>query len=215
MPFTPATTCDVTIDVSHHKGNIDWAAVKQTGIQCVMIKATQGLTKDSRWEINRDGARQQGLLVIPYTFLTTAVAAAEQADFFIRTAGLAAGMPAALDWEGNDAPAAAFVEQVGLTVVEVTRREPLGYWGMSPPAPPTAVMKRWPRWTPRYGANDGNPDWHHRPSDPWLFWQYTSNQEVDGITGPADASLFAGSAAELKAWCETGALPASLIGSIV
>jgi hypothetical protein len=73
MPFSPQATCDLTIDVSHHQGNIDWAEIKATGIQCVMIKATQGLTKDSRWEINRDGARQQGLLVIPYCFLTAAV----------------------------------------------------------------------------------------------------------------------------------------------
>jgi len=206
MPFTPATTCDVTIDVSHHNGNIDWAAVKQTGIQCVMIKATQGLTKDSRWEINRDGAKAQGLLVIPYAFLTAAVSAAAQADFFVRTAGLAAGMPAALDWEGEGAPSAAFVEAVGLAVVEVIRRDPLGYWGIFPPAAPTAVMKGWPRWIPRYGANDGNPDMNHQPTEPWLFWQYTPNQEVDGITGPVDASLFAGSEAALKAWCETGAL---------
>src|SRR5947207_15070521 len=82
MPVMLATNCDITIDVSHDQGNIDWAAVKETGIECVMIKATQGLTKDSRWEINRDGARGQGLLVIPYTFLTTAATAAEQADFF-------------------------------------------------------------------------------------------------------------------------------------
>jgi len=207
MPFTPDTSCDVTIDVSHHNGNIDWAAVKQTGIQCVMIKATQGVSKDSRWEINRDGAKAQGLLVIPYTFLTAAVSAAEQADFLIHTAGLAAGMAAALDWEGEGAPSAAFVEQVGLAVVEVIRRDPLGYWGIFPPAAPTAVMKGWPRWIPRYGANDGNPDWHHQPTEPCLFWQYTSNQQVDGIGGNVDASLFAGSEAELKAWCETGALP--------
>jgi lysozyme len=207
MPFTPATTCDVTIDVSHHQGNIDWAAVKQTGIQCVMIKATQGLTKDSLWEVNRDGAKAQGLLVIPYTFLTKAAGAAAQAQFFVETAGLMAGMLAALDWEGDNAPDAAFVEQVGLAVVEVIRRDPLGYWGGSPPAAPTAVMKGWPRWIPRYGANDGNPDMNHQPTEPWLFWQYTSNQEVDGITGSVDASLFAGSEAALKAWCETGALP--------
>jgi lysozyme len=215
MPFTPATTCDVTIDVSHHQGNIDWAAVKDTGIQCVMIKATQGLTKDSRWEINRDGARQQGLLVIPYTFLTSAVPAADQAEFFIRTAGLAAGMPAALDWEGDNAPAAAFVERVGLAVVEIIKRDPLGYWGIQPPDPPTVVMKRWPRWIPRYGINDGNPDMNHQPTEPWLFWQYTSNLEIDGIDTPVDASLFAGSEAELKAWCQTGALPASLTAAMV
>jgi len=215
MPFTPATTCDVTIDVSHHQGNIDWAAVKQAGIQCVMIKATQGLTKDSLWEVNRDGAKAQGLLVIPYTFLTPAAGAAAQAQFFVETAGLAAGMPAALDWEGDNAPDAAFVEQVGLAVVEVIRRDPLGYWGGSPPAPPTALMKRWPRWIQRYGANDGNPDMNHRPTEPWLFWQYSSNQEVDGITGMVDASLFSGSEAELKAWCQTGVLPVSLTAATV
>jgi GH25 family lysozyme M1 (1,4-beta-N-acetylmuramidase) len=207
MPFTPAATCDVAIDVSHHQGNIDWATVKQTGVQCVMIKATQALTKDSLWEVNRDGARRQGLLVIPYAFLSPSVTAGAQADFFIRTAGLAAGMPAALDWEGDDAPGAAFVEQIGLAVAEVIKRDPLGYWGISPPAAPTPIMKRWPRWIPRYGANDGNPDMNHQPTEPWLFWQYTSNQQVDGITGPVDASLFAGSEAELKSWCETGALP--------
>jgi lysozyme len=215
MPFMPATNCDITIDVSHHQGNIDWAAVKETGIECVMIKATQGLTKDSRWETNRDGARGQGLLVIPYTFLTTAATAAEQADFLIRTAGLAAGMPAALDWEGDNAPRAAFVEQIGFAVVEVIKRDPLGYWGVAPPDTPTALMKRWPRWIPRYGVNDGDPDMQHRPTEPWLFWQYTSNQEIDGINTPIDASLFAGSEAELNAWCETGALPASLAAAIV
>jgi lysozyme len=215
MPFTPATTCDVTIDVSHHQGNIDWAAVKETGIQCVMIKATQGVTKDSRWEINRDGARRQGLLVIPYTFLTTAVSPTEQADFFIQTAGLGAGLPAALDWEGDNAPGAGFVERIGLAVVEIIKRDPLGYWGIQPPDTPTAVMKRWPPWIPRYGVNDGNPDMNHQPTGPWLFWQYTSNLEIDGIDTPVDASLFAGSEAELKAWCETGALPASLTAAMV
>jgi lysozyme len=215
MPFTPATPCDVTIDVSHHQGNIDWAAINETGIQCVMIKATQGLTADSRWEINRDGALRHGLLVVPYTFVTLAVSAAEQAEFFIQTAGLAAGMPAALDWEGDNAPGADFVERIGLAIAEVIKRDPLGYWGISPPAPPTALMKGWPRWIPRYGINDGDPDMKHRPIEPWLFWQYTSNQEIDGIATTIDASLFAGSEAELKEWCQTGALPVSLTAAMV
>jgi lysozyme len=214
MPFTPATTCDVTIDVSHFQGTIDWAQVKATGIQCVMIKATQGFSKDSRWEINRDGAKQQGLLVIPYTFLSASVSAAEQALFFIQSAGLAPGMPGALDWEGNNAPGAALVEQIGLAVVEVIRRDPLGYWGMSPPDTPTTAMARWPRWIPRYGRNAGSPDMGHKPTEPWLFWQYTSKLEIDGIHGDVDASLFSGSEDELKAWCETGVLPASLAPAV-
>jgi len=96
--------------VGHFQETIDWAQVKATGIQCVMIKATQGLSKDSHWEINRDRARQQGLLVIPYAFVTS-VDPAEQAKFFVQTAGLAAGMPAALDWEGDNAPGVDVVER--------------------------------------------------------------------------------------------------------
>ena len=129
-----------------------------------MVRATQGLVKDSRWEVNRDGARQQGLMVIPYTFVTAGIPAAEQAEFFIQTTGLAAGMPAALDWEGDNAPRADFVERIGLAVVEVIKRDPLGYWGVAPPDTPTALMRRWPRWIPRYGVNDGDPDMKHRPT---------------------------------------------------
>ena len=50
----------------------------------------------------------------------------------------------------------------------------------------------------------------HQPTAPWLFWQYTQKMEIDGISGSVDASLFAGSEAELTAWCQTGVLPASL-----
>jgi lysozyme len=213
MPFNPQPTCDITIDVSHHQGNIDWAQVKATGIQCVMIKATQGLSKDDRWEINRDGARQQGLVVIPYAFVTS-VDPAEQAAFFVQTAGLAAGMPAALDWEGDNAPDADTVERMGLAVANVIGRDPLGYWGISPPDTPTAAMMRWPRWIPRYGKNDGNPDRDHMPTEPWHFWQYTSELTIEGIRGPVDASLFSGSEDELEAWHRAGTLPASLAPAV-
>src|ERR1700730_6606281 len=208
MPFSPQTTCDVTIDVSHFQGTIDWAQVKAMGIQCVMIKATQGLSQDRNWEINRDGARKQGLLVIPYAFVTDDDPV-EQAQFFVQTARLGAGVPAALDWEGKNAPDADTVEGMGLAVANVIQRDPLGYWGISPPDTPTTAMARWPRWIPRYGVNDGSPDMHHQLTEPWLFWQYTSKTTVNGISGDVDASRFAGAEAELKAWHRAGALPAS------
>jgi GH25 family lysozyme M1 (1,4-beta-N-acetylmuramidase) len=189
---------------------INWAQVKATGIRCVMIKATQGLSKDKRWDANRAGARQQGLLVIPYAFVTDDDPV-EQAQFFVQTTGLVAGMPAALDWEGNNAPAAEVVERIGIEVAKVIDRDPLGYWGLHPPGAPTATMARWPRWIPRYPLNDdGNFDMAHQPTAPWLFWQYTQKMQIDGIHGDVDASLFSGSEAELTAWCETGVLPASL-----
>lgn len=105
MPFDPETTCDVTIDVSHHQGNIQWDRVKNAGKLVAMIKATQGMSKDSRWDTNRQAAQQQSLLVIPYAFLTSDDDPVEQADFFIQTAGLGPNMPAALDWGGAAPPA--------------------------------------------------------------------------------------------------------------
>ena len=211
MPFNPQTTCDVTIDVSHHNGDIDWTRVKNAGKQVVMIKASQGKSKDSRWDVNRQRAQQQGLLMIPYAFLTADDDPVEQADFFIQTAGLATGMPAAIDWEGDTAPEAADVETIGKRVAQAINRDPLGYWGLTPPDPITPAMKQWPRWIPRFGVNNGQPDLNHKPTEPWLFWQYTSKGSVSGIAGDVDASLFAGSEGELREWCRAGALPGALV----
>ena len=120
-------------------------------------------------------------------------------------------MPPALDWEGNNAPAAEVVERIGIEVAKMIGRDPLGYWGLHPPGAPTATMARWSRWIPRYPLNDdGNFDMARQPTAPWLFWQCTQKMQIDGIHGDVDASLFSGSEAELTAWCQTGVLPASL-----
>lgn len=210
MAFAPTATCDTTIDVSHWQGKqIDWTAVRTAGKRVAMIKATQGTSTDDTWLINRAGAQNAGLLVIPYTFLSQEDAAV-QVDYFVKVAGLTSGMPAALDWEGNGAPVASLVEAVGLGVANVIGRDPLGYWGIFPPGNPTPAMTKWPRWIPRYGVNNGRPDYNHPVDAPWLFWQYSSAAQVNGISGKVDASLFSGSEAELTAWYNTGALPASL-----
>jgi lysozyme len=210
MPFNPAVTCDITIDVSHWQGNaIDWGKVWAAGKRAVMIKATNGTSTDSAWQTNVAGARQQGFLVIPYHFMTQSDATA-QANAFIATAALQPGMAAAIDWEAAGAATAQQVDTVGTAVAAAIQRDPLGYWGQQPPGAPTPSMAAWPHWIPRYGVDNGYPDPTHPVTVPWLFWQYTSKATVDGIAGPVDASLFSGSEAELTAWCNTGALPASL-----
>jgi lysozyme len=213
MPFKPTTTCDITIDVSHWQGtHIDWNKVKAAGKRVVMVKATQGAQIiDDAWKVNAAGARAAGLFVIPYSFLTPDDATA-QAKLFEHVAELQSNMPAAIDWEGkpHSTASAQQLEQIGQAVESVIKRAPLGYWGLFPPAAPTPATKHWPRWIPRYGIDNGQPDFHHEPDVPWLFWQYTSKATVPGVTGHVDASLFSGSEAELAAWCQSGALPASL-----
>ena len=58
------------IDVSNWQGYIDYAQVKNSGIQVVYIKASQGTNlKDAYFDINYENAKQNGLKVGFYHFL--------------------------------------------------------------------------------------------------------------------------------------------------
>jgi lysozyme len=223
---------DSVIDVSDAQNKIDWHKVAAAGIKVAMIKATEGATFTAdTWRTNRDGAKNAGIAVIPYHFLTIADAKA-QADHFSSVAGLAKGMPYALDWEGVGTASPDQVDLIGHTLVELTGRTPLGYWGIpgstptkfkgGPAIPPSDFMETWERWVPRFRVGE-IPDFSpmpsqfttpfgppHKPSVPgnFLFWQYTHAGTIDGISVNTDRSV--GSfpdAAAMVAWVATGTVP--------
>ena len=84
--LTPAS--DLTyegIDVSNWQGYIDYARVKQSGIDIVYIKASQGTTrKDPYFETNYQNAKANGLKVGFYHYVTatTVEGARAEARFF-------------------------------------------------------------------------------------------------------------------------------------
>ena len=61
------------IDVSHHQGVIEWPAVAAEGkVKFVYVKATEGSTHvDPFYRRNVEGAREQGIRVGSYHFLTS------------------------------------------------------------------------------------------------------------------------------------------------
>jgi lysozyme len=211
---------DVVIDVSDSNGVIDWTKVAADGIQVAMIKASEGATFRARsWEANRAGAQAAGIRAVPYHFVTH-VDSNAQAAHFQAVAGLAAGMPYALDWErrvlrdGTDLTAsAAQVEAMGRAVIAMVGRNPLGYWGIpgSAPGQPTPFMGTWERWVPRYRVGkiasfDDMPATRQSPGVPFLFWQYTDGGAVDGIGGDVDCSVaLFDTAADLLKWCDRSA----------
>ena len=202
---------DICIDVSHHNGVIDWAAVAESGIKLAIIKATQGVSYvDPRFGINVANARSAGLYVIPYHFLDKSDPDS-QARHFAGVAQLGLGTPFALDWESNDAPPAVEVEEIGNILAEITGRTPLGYWGIrgSTPRnePPTDEMRSWHRWIPRYRAGS-IPDFGSLPSklavwpgETCLLWQYTDGGQVPGIKGNVDRNVWFGSLSDLHSYC--------------
>ena len=204
---SPITLLDVCIDVSHHNGIIDWAAVAGSGIQVAMIKATQGQgSTDPLWITNRDGAIAAGIQVIPYHFTNSDDPAAQAANLVQHCTP---GQPYALDWEGvaGNTLSATDLERLGSILSGQLGRPPLGYWGIpgSTPGSPTAAMDQWPRWVPRYRFPAPTPSFPAgtklTAGVPCLFWQYTSSGVVPGVNGPVDRSVAAfSSLGDLLTW---------------
>lgn len=198
----PALDC--CIDVSHNNGAIDWTKV-DPAIVLVFIKATQGSHfRDPMFARNRDGCLTTGRMVVPYHFLDPSDADAQIGNF---GPCLTNGQPFALDWEGRGTAQPEDVEYIGGQIADdMGWPVPVGYWGMpgSAPGEPTALMRSWTRWVPRYRipaaefdevAAAGFADLIAVP-----FWQYTETGRVAGIPGNVDRSIWRGSLDELKAW---------------
>ena len=194
---------DIAIDVSDAQPAIDWGKVAAAGVKLAMVKASEGATFKARCcEAHFAGARAAGIRVVPYHFMTDADPGHQAANFEY-AAGLAPGMPYALDWEkrvlrdGTDITASAQqVDAVGRLLAAKAGRNPIGYWGIPGSAPdtPSEFMNGWERWVPRYrlgriASFDDMPDSYRSPGVPFLFWQYTDGGRIDGIDGDVDRSV--------------------------
>lgn len=81
------------IDVSYAQGAVDWAAVKSSGVEFAMIRASRGavgdkpIAKDTTFDYNITQATANGIKVGVYHYLyaTTVAEAKKEAKFFIKT----------------------------------------------------------------------------------------------------------------------------------
>ena len=217
----PLDICIDTSDNQERRAPIDWPAVYADGIRIAFIKIMQDpMARYSGWEAQVTGARAAGIFVIPYAFLVPADPASYAKEFAVRADPLEPGGAFMLDWEGRASQTCTppVAEAIGRELAARYGRDPIGYWGLpgSTPAMPTEIMLGWPRTVPRYpnGAAEQFDDLPERDIlDPILavktergglpvFWQYTANGKVKGITGPVDRSVaFFPTEADAIAWC--------------
>lgn len=194
------------VDVSHHRGDIDWAAARADGIAFAYIKATEGGDfVDSRFKTNWDRARAAGLAVGAYHFFTFCRDGASQASNFLDTVPRAVdALPPAVDLEfggncskvpGSDEifkELRAFLDPVR----SATGREPVLYitreffdaYLKNAPAE-LASSPLWVRDIYRH------PRWLGNRS--WAVWQYANKGRVQGISGLVDLDVFQG---EKRVW---------------
>lgn len=192
------------IDVSMWQGAIDWEAVKESGIEFVIIKGTEGTTYiDPAFVANWDGAKNAGLLVSAYHMLWPQLPATKQAEHFLNTMGeRKADFPLALDVEllgvGN---IGAVVEEIALAVEASDGRVPIIYTAQSIWNTHVGWAPGWHRfslWVAGYATT--------APAMPtgwegygYTIWQHSQTGSVSGIQGNVDLNVFVGDRAALIA----------------
>lgn len=209
----PAVKTYTGIDVSVFQGDIDWDAVKNDGIDFVMLRVgyrgygQKGIMgKDDKFDSNYEGAKKAGLKVGAYFFsqATNENEAREEAAFVldaVRDCPL--DYPIAYDWEFVDngeartngmtseditVCAKAFCEAIksaGKVPVIYFNCE-TGYFNYDLPQ-----VKDYGFWLAEYYDT---PSFYYN----YKMWQYSKTGSVDGISGDVDMNIsivdFSGSA---------------------
>jgi GH25 family lysozyme M1 (1,4-beta-N-acetylmuramidase) len=221
------------IDVSRWQGSINWTSVKNSGVQFVFMKATEGIDYvDPQFHNNIQGAKAAGLMVGTYHFCRLDSYATDPNDAineandyleavlpYYRTGSY---LPMVADVEafpsfGSTAEARAFtsawVQKFSDTIYNAVGVRPIVYQSLSKAnsyyTPAVASSHElWLAWWKYSTANpplaSDTPLWGE-----WQFWQWSDSWSVPGIAGAVDGDLFNGSAAELGqlTFGKDGAIP--------
>ena len=182
------------IDVSNWQGDIDFAKVKQSGIEIVYMKASEGINfVDKKLNQNYSRAKAQGLKIGFYHYFRPSLDSKAQARHFANAIrGNVSDCKLALDLEVADNfsksaltdKALTFINELksltGLDIVVYTYT----YFAR------TNIDSRlgvYPLWIAHYGVSTpgSNPIWNS-----WVGFQYSSTGSVPGISGNCDMNEF-------------------------
>lgn len=195
------------IDVSHRQNVVDWPRVAAAGVQFCYIKATEGEGfKDIRFRENWDGAKATGLIRGAYHFFRPDKDAEAQAQSFLHVvASLSPGyLPPVLDVEvgaAQDVTSILDGIQSWVEAVEnVLGRQPILYtypsfWTQTLRG--SARFSGYLLWVAHYTSKPAPT--LPRGYEDYVFWQFSEQGQVDGITGNVDLDRFHGSLDDLNA----------------
>ena len=185
------------IDVSEWQGEIDYVGVKNSGIDIVYIRSSEGNNYiDPYFQDNYINAKEQGLKVGFYHFLTarSEQEAREQAEFFVSVIGnTKPDCRLAMDFEvfrdlGLDEInniASTFLE----TVQNLSGKEMVIYSDAynAKTVFSEELSEKYPIWVANYGVvePENNGKW-----DSWVGFQYSDVGRINGIRGNVDRDLF-------------------------
>jgi GH25 family lysozyme M1 (1,4-beta-N-acetylmuramidase) len=232
-PERAAAQRPLGIDVSSYQGsaqtpptNINWTAVKSSGISFAWTKATEGTGYiDADFIYNEAHAKAAGVLIGAYHFahpeihLGTAGADVEAAYFWAEVKNYVVGGGAYL------MPMLDYETSPGTTYTKTTSSQWVNEWcqqlvnygrtnGVTvKPVVYTYVsfatswldttVTQWPLWMAQYPASPnpqtGSPS-STSPWSTWMFWQFTSTSVIQGIVGNCDEDVFNGTTSTMATY---------------
>ena len=187
------------IDVSNWQGYINYAEVKESGIEVVYIKASQGSNiKDAYFDVNYENAKNNGLKVGFYHFLTATneAEAEEEARFFASViSGKVPDCKLAMDYEVFDGRSRDEINNISRTfletVEELTGKEVVIYSDLSNAQNKfyANLAEDYELWLAYYGnyneLTNVNTSWRE-----YVGVQYTDIGRINGIGSSVDRDLF-------------------------
>ena len=198
--IVPAGSLDYEgIDVSNWQGFIDYTEVRNTGIDIVYIKASQGSNiKDPYFETNYENAKAAGLKVGFYHFLTatTTEEAVQEANFFaLVITGKIPDCKLVLDYEIFGGADVTTINQIAetfmSTVQEITGKEIILYSDLSNAQDVfgTDLAEKYELWIAYYGDYNDLSDYQTSWAE-YIGVQFSDTGNINGISGNVDRDLF-------------------------
>ena len=186
------------IDISSYQRNVNFSAVKNSGIDIVYIKSSEGTTYiNPYFESSYSNAKANGLKVGFYHYVRarSTQQAINEANFFARVvSGKQADCKLAMDFENFGDLSVNQINEISKVFLEtlerVTNSQPIIYSNaFSARTILSQELTKYPLWVANYGvsAPGSNGKW-----DTWVGWQYTSTGTVNGVSGYVDRNQFTG-----------------------
>jgi lysozyme len=196
LPVSAASQVYPGMDVSEWQGDIDFEAVRESGVETVYIRAGEGSDYIDRYfESNYEKASAAGLKIGFYHYVTAAnpAEAAKQARFFYSLIeGKSFDCYPAMDFEsfpGLDRDAINAIASAYLdTLSNLLNYRPAIYSDAYNAANTwDASLTAYPLWVAEYGVMQPQ---NLGPWEDWAGFQYSDSGQIPGIEGNVDLDQF-------------------------
>jgi len=184
------------IDVSGWQGSINYEQVKNSGIEIVYMKSSEGSNfVDPYFNQNYTNAKDNNLKIGFYHYVTakSEEEAIEEAKFFVSTiVGKRPDCRLAMDFESFGDLSIDEINEIGLTfmktVENLSGKEVIIYSNTNDAINVfSGELTNYPLWVAQYQVEQPTPNgkW-----STWAGWQYTDLGEISGINGYVDRDKF-------------------------